>query len=450
MTVDELNGKNVAVCGVGVSNLPLIDFLLDKGAKVFARDKKTYEKMGNTATLLESKGVTLILGDDYLENITEDIIFRSPGIRYDKPQFVAAVNNGAVLTSEMQLFFELCPATIIGVTGSDGKTTTTTLISKMLEAQFGSERVYVGGNIGRPLLPVVEKMSKEDFAVVELSSFQLHTMTLSPHISVVTNISPNHLDYHTDMNEYIDAKKNIFIHNNNRRLVLNSHNDITDGFDRFAKKDAEIIKFMSEKGIYERDGAIYFGEEKILDISDIFIPGHHNVENFMAAIGALHGIVSNDVIVNVAKTFGGVEHRIEFVRELRGVKYYNSSIDSSPTRTIAALNSFKQKLIVISGGYDKHIPFEPLCEPMCRMVKKLILTGATAGKIKSALINSDEYKAMPFPIIEEPDFEKAVLKASSVAENGDIVILSPACASFDAFPNFEVRGRRFKEIVKSI
>ncbi|MCL2518876.1 MAG: Mur ligase family protein [Oscillospiraceae bacterium] len=402
-------GKTVTVVGIGVSNLPLIDFLLAHGAIVTARDIK-HKELPNVKT---------ICGEGYLDNITEEYIFRSPGVHPNK--FADAVRNGAVLTSEMELFFELCPAKIIGVTGSDGKTTTTTIISKLIEAQFG--HVYLGGNIGKPLLPEVEKMASEDYAVVELSSFQLMTMKKSPEIAVVTNISPNHLDYHKDMDEYINAKKNIYLHGC-KRLVLNYN----------------LREIMNEIP------AVYFntGEEFNLDI---LLPGRYNLENYMAAEAATRGICDFENLLKVAKTFGGTENRCEFVREMNGVKYYNSSIDSTPSRTAATLSAFERKVIIICGGSDKHISFDPLVETLCDKAKTVVLTGQTAPAIKTALIKSG--KNLPL-LIEESNFDEAVLKAIDCADPGDIVILSPACASFDAFPNFEARGNRFKEIVKNL
>lgn len=430
-----ININNAAVLGIGISNRPLIEYLLNKGAALSARDFKPREKLEPFVSEIESKGVKVICGENYLDGITEDYIFRSPGIRYDKPQLSEAVANGSVLTSEMELFFELCPAKLIAVTGSSGKTTTTTLISLMLKAQYGDEHVYVGGNIGKPLLPEVEKMTADDFAVAELSSFQLHTMKKSPDIAVVTNISPNHLDYHKDMDEYIDAKRNIYRHQKyGSRLVLNYGNPYTKAMSDDANDGVEVLFFNDNS-------------EPPLSKSEILIPGQHNVQNYAAAVTALRGYVDMSLIRDIAKTFNGVEHRNEFVRELRGVRYYNSSIDSSPDRTTAALYSYDRKVIVICGGYDKHIPFEPLVEPLCERAKTVILTGATAEKIKAALISSG--RKLP-EIIEESDFTQAVLKASKTAEAGDIVLLSPACASFDAFPNFEVRGNTFKKIVSDL
>ncbi len=446
----DLGGKSAAVVGIGISNRPLIDFLLEQGVKVTARDIKPREKLGEFADSLEAKGVKLICGDGYLDDITEEIIFRAPGIRYDKPGFVKAVENGSILTSEMELFFELTPARIIGITGSDGKTTTTTLTYMMLRDE--GYNVYVGGNIGKPLLPEVKRMKEGDVAVIELSSFQLHTMKRSPHISAITNLSPNHLDYHTDMDEYVSAKTNIFTHPDNEKIILNYADERTRELAHIARDDSEVVFFrdVNERGVYEKDGAIYYGFEHILDISDILLPGVHNVDNYMTAIALTHGLVRPETVRNIAENFKGVEHRCELVRVKDGVRYYNSSIDSSPTRTSAALNAFSEKVIVICGGYDKHIPFEPLAPLLADRAKRVVLTGATGPKIKAVL---DDYRAKGSAvpeIIEESDFDAAVKKAADSAVPGDIVILSPACASFDAFPNFEARGRHFKELINGL
>lgn len=444
----DFNNKKVCVIGMGVSNTPLVEWLLAHGAIVTARDKKDYDDLNDKAKALIDSGVKLISGEDYLADIEDDYIFRTPGLRYDAPELAAAVEKGSILTSEMELFFELCPAHIVAVTGSDGKTTTTTLISKLLES---AGKVYVGGNIGAPLLPFVEEMTEDDWAVLELSSFQLHTMKRSPDIAVVTNLSPNHLDYHRGMEEYVEAKKNIFLHQKpGAKLVLNMNNEITRSFESEAADGCEVLFFADEAGVCERDGAIWYKGERVLEISDILLPGHHNVENYMAAIAATYPIVGAEPIVKLARTFGGVEHRLEFVREKDGVRFYNSSIDSSPTRTTAALSAFKEKVIVILGGYDKQIPFEPLAKPLCEHCKTAVLCGATAKKIRDAVENSDEYKSAPFEMIDADDFEDAVRKAAEMASAGDNVVLSPACASFDAFPNFMVRGNRFKEIVRSL
>lgn len=455
-----INGKRAAVVGIGVSNTPLIDFLLANGAKVTARDIKTRDKMSELADTLEKKGVTLILGDDYLDDFTEDIIFKAPGIRGDLPQFVDAVSRGTVLTSEMEVFFEVCPCKIFGITGSDGKTTTTTLTYKMLDLEQkkrGTDsRVWVGGNIGKPLLPEIDSFKESDLAVVELSSFQLHMMKKSPFAAAVTNVSPNHLNWHTDMDEYTVSKENIFLGDGNERVVLNYGCDVTREMASLVNAPVTYFSYKcvpadGYAAVYERDGMIvHRGTDgnvtEILSTDDIKLPGRHNVENYMTAIALTWGFVSRETIVEIAKTFGGVEHRCEFVRQYNGVKYYNSSIDSSPTRTEAALRAFSEKVIVICGGYDKHIPYEPLAKPLIECAKKAVLVGATAPKIKAALLTCPDYSGSP-EIIEADTFEGAIAAARDAAEVGDIVILSPASASFDMFKNFEERGNYFKEIV---
>ena len=439
---NNFKNKTVSVAGIGISNKPLIDYLLKQGAVITARDMKSREKLGDITAELENKGIKLVCGENYLDDITDEYIFRSPGLKFDKPGLLKAVAGGSILTSEMELFFDLCPAKIIGITGSNGKTTTTTLISEFIKKQYG--KVYVGGNIGTPLLPLVDEMTESDYAVVELSSFQLQTMRKSPDIAVVTNLSPNHLDYHLDMEEYADAKKNILRYQKaGNRLVLNSALDFTDE----AQSGVELIMFNDTNGFYDTDGKIYYKNEFIMNTSDIFVPGHHNIENFMSAIAATYGFIANDIITETARTFKGVEHRIEFVRELNGIKFYNNSADSSPSRCSAALDAFNQKVIIICGGYDKQIPFDSLAQPLCEKAKIVVLTGATAPKIKDALINCGE--DLPL-IIEEPDFDNAVIKAYEKAQDGDIVLLSPACASFDAFLNFAVRGQKFKDIVNNL
>lgn len=464
-----LRGTRVAVVGLGISNLPLIDFLLSHGAQVTGRDKKTRTELGETADFLEKKGVHLLLGETYLEELDEPILFRSPGLRPDLPQFCKAVQNGALLTSEMELFLELTPATVIGITGSDGKTTTTTLTGRMFDTECkasGRGRIYVGGNIGTPLLSLVEEMSADDYAVVELSSFQLQTLKRSPTRAAITNITPNHLNWHTGMEEYIEAKANIYRHAPNTYLVANAENDVAR--ELAGKSGRKVCYFSSKKAFREDfdgllrggDAAIYLQngvitlwdegiEQAVLDTSEILLPGMHNVENYMTAIALTNGLVTRESIRLVAQSFRGVEHRLERVREVDGVTYYNSSIDSSPTRTAAALSALCEKPIVICGGYDKNIPFEPLAEVLCKRAKAVVLTGATANAIRQALDRCEEVQKRALPIYFEPNFAKAVALARDVATVGDTVLLSPACASFDAFKNFEERGNTFKAIVES-
>lgn len=457
---NHIKNKRVSVVGLGVSNVPLIEFLHGCGAVITARDKKPVEELGEAGEKLKSLGVRLVCGDGYLSDIDDDVIFRSPGIRYDIPEFTDAVSRGAVISSEMELFFELCPCDIIGITGSDGKTTTTTVTSLILKKQAeldGSKRkIYLGGNIGTPLIGYVEEIKPDDLCVVELSSFQLHTMTRSPHIAAITNITPNHLNWHTDMREYIDAKTNIFTHQSaSDRVVLNYENDVTA---ELAEKAKGTVYFFSSKrtppsdnAVYEENGVIYLKEngvpEKIMETADIRLVGRHNVENYMTAIALTAGYVTPEAVSGVAREFNGVEHRLEFVRELDGVKYYNGSIDSSPTRTIAALSCFDTPVVVILGGYDKNLDYEPLCEPLYKHAHTAVLTGQNAEKIYKALC--DHGIPEDFEMIKEPDFEAAVYAAKNAARPGDTVILSPAAASFDRFKNFEERGKIYKSIVQS-
>lgn len=444
-------GKNITVIGIGISNLPLIKYLVSLGTNVTACDRRSAEDLGENYTELEKLGVKFNLGDGYLNNLSGDMIFKTPGMRYDVPELLKAKENGSIVTSEMEVFFEVCPSHIIAVTGSDGKTTTTTLIHKMMtDAGY---KTWLGGNIGNPLLTDTEKMKENDWVILELSSFQLHTMRKSPEIAVITNISPNHLDMHKDYKEYIDAKKNIMLYQNEGdTLIVNADNQVTADIGKSANG---AVKYFSRNGmadVYLDGNIIKRGIVEILNIKDIKIPGMHNVENYMAAIAAVSGLVSKEVIVNVAKTFGGVEHRIELVRTLDGVKYYNSSIDSSPNRTINTLRVFPNKVIIIAGGKDKGIPYDEIGPALAEHVKVLILIGATSDKIQEALdaeINKTG-NGKDIEVIRATSYEDAVNTARSKAHDGDVVLLSPASTSFDMFRNFEERGNLFKKIVNEL
>ena len=453
--LDSIRDKKVYVFGIGVSNIPLIKMLRAHGIAVTACDKNTREGLGKTAEELEALGVKLHLGEGYMDGIDADLIFRSPGIRPDVPAFEAAVAKGAKVTSEMEVFFDVCPCKKIAVTGSDGKTTTTTIIAKLMEK--AGYTVHLGGNIGHPLLAETFDMKPEDVAVLELSSFQLMRMTTSPEIAVVTNVAPNHLDIHKGMEEYVASKKNVFLHQHpGDKVVLNRDNEITYAF--AAEAPGHVTLFsrqnpMDEGVVIENDTICVKknGDSRpVLPIRDILLPGVHNIENYMAAIGAVDGLVKDEVIREFAKSFGGVEHRIELVRELHGVKYYNDSIGSSPSRTIAGLRAFKQKVILIAGGYDKHIPYDVLGPDLVAHVKAMVLTGATAPKIRAAAEQAEGYDPRKWPIYDIDDFEEAIKKAQTLAQPGDVVILSPASASFDRFKNFMVRGDTFKRIVREL
>jgi len=463
----ELAGKRVALIGAGVSNMPLIGFLRAAGAEVTLREKKTAEELGARAEEIVSLGARLICGEDYLADLTEDIIVRSPGIRPDIPEFAEATERTSRLACEMELFAANAPCPVYAVTGSDGKSTTTTILSKLLTCKG---KVYLGGNIGEPLYQKTLDMTADDTAAVELSSFQLMTMDAPFASVIITNVTPNHLNWHTGMDEYIEAKKNIL-----RRAggaVLNFDNDVTRKIgEELISEGKTPVTWFSLDEMKQNHGAVrvFFldhqgdvrvreacGCEQILmNRRDVLLPGKHNVANYMAAAGAAWDVTTPEIIREVASTFGGVRHRLQFIAEKNGVRYYNSSIDSSPTRTAAAISALSEsaperKIVIICGGYDKNIPFEPLAEAIltCANIKSVVLTGATRDKIMAAMESSPLYADSKLTIHIEADFTDAVKASARLAEEGETVLLSPACASFDAFPNFEVRGEKFASVVR--
>ena len=441
--------------GVGVSNTPLIELLLHSGCDVTACDKRSFGELGETGERLRALGCRFRLGEDYHEALDEDIIFRTPGLMPFDPHLEAAKARGSVLTSEMEVFFALCPCRVIAVTGSDGKTTTTTIISELLKA--AGYRVHLGGNIGNPLLCEVPEIRPDDFAVLELSSFQLHSMVCRPDVAVITNISPNHLDKHKDYQDYIDAKAAIFRRQRaDDKLVLQADDEHAPYYAAMAP--GRVTYFQNGKTAGEgcfREGEEIFrvhgGErEFIMRRDEILLPGEHNVLNYLGAFEATVGLVSPEVCRRVAMSFQGVEHRLELVRVKDGVKFINDSIGSSPSRTIAGLKAMSVRPIILCGGYDKHIPFEPLGDALCQMAKRVYLTGDTALKIKDAIVNSPYYPGSGLCFELHEDFTENVLAAAAFAEAGDAVLFSPACASFDHFRNFAERGERFKEIVNGL
>ena len=453
--VNSIKDKRIAVIGVGVSNTPLINLLLSCGCNVTVCDKRSIGEMGMEALDLINRGAKLKLGEDYLEGLDHDIIFRTPGLMPFDPHLEAAKARGSLITSEMEVFFALCPCKIIAVTGSDGKTTTTTIISELLKA--AGYRVHLGGNIGHPLLCEIPETVADDIAVLELSSFQLHSMYCKPNVAVVTNISPNHLDKHKDYQDYIDAKRAEFEHQNeDDKLILNFDDEHSAYYAHFAHAPVSYFsdKNRVDRGVICENGVILrvngTEQQEIMGAEEIKLPGEHNLLNYLAAFAAVEGLVSNEICRQVAMTFAGVEHRLEQVRVLNGVTYINDSIGTSPTRTSAGLHALKVKPIVIAGGYDKHIPFDGLGDELCRFAKRVFLTGDTAESIHKAIVNSPYYAESGLEIQRIDDFKEAVLAASASAEPGDIVLLSPACAAFDRFKNFAERGKYFKEIVMEL
>ena len=467
-----IDGRATAILGLGVSNLPLARLLCEWGIPLTVYDKKSAEALGKDAMALQAAGVRFVSGDDCFANIEEPLIFRSPGIRPDLASLTAAVADGAELTSEIELLLRLSAAKSFAITGSDGKTTSTTLTGLFLKAEAERQnkgRVFVGGNIGTPLLTQADTMTDEDSAVLELSSFQLMRLSDAPRFSALTNLSPNHLDWHVDMAEYAAAKRHI-VGPNTERFVTNWENPDARamGLEIAASTKTKVFFFSSRANrpdafagcpkecslLYERDGQILLfdaesGKEiALLAVSRIGVPGRHNVENFMTAMGLTYGHVAIELYGKVADAFGGVEHRLEFVRRLDGVTYLNSSIDSSPSRTAAALSALDGRdIVVICGGYDKNIPYAPLAESLCRSVRAVVLTGATAQKIQEALDACPTYDPSRLTVAHEPDFRSAVLRARLLARPDGVVLLSPASASFDQFNNFAERGNTFKQIV---
>ena len=473
-----VNGRSCTLLGLGVSNLPLARMLLDAGIELTVADKKSPCELGEAALALQADGARFVSGEACFDRIDGELIFRSPGIRPDINGIERAIDRGAELTSEMELFLSLTDARTFAITGSDGKTTSTTLTGKFLEAhakRHGAGNVYVGGNIGKPLLTLCSEMDSSASAVLELSSFQLMTLKDAPAYCAITNLSPNHLDWHRGMEEYEAAKRHV-IGERTKRVVLNAESEATAriAVEELSLSKREVFLFSSRRkslfefseffntlgasegrlrSIYERNGVIVISdgerEEELLRVSDVLLPGRHNIENYMTAMALTYGQVDKDIYTDIARTFGGVEHRLELVRTLDGVDYYNSSIDSSPSRTAAALSALSGRdIVIICGGYDKKIPFEPLARSLCESVRAVVLTGATARKIREAIESFPEYDPEVLALIEKPCFEDAVLAARSLARRGGCVLLSPACASFDAFKNFAERGETFKKIVR--
>lgn len=451
--LNSIRSKSISVIGMGISNKPLIKLLVQNGIDFTLRDLSDKNKLDPAfLEILSENGVKTIFGSDYMKDINSEIIFRTPAVLPTEPELQKALLSGSQITSEMEVFMNLCPAKMVAITGSDGKTTSSSIIAELLHCE--GYKVHLGGNIGKPLLCKLDKISADDFVVLELSSFQLHSINISPHIALITNISQNHLDKHISFEDYIESKKRIFLNQKEGDiLVLNADDAICSEFAGTAKGE---IRFFSMKqalkdGCFCTDGTIYssrnYVSSALMPSGTILLPGSHNIANYMATFAALRGVVSDETCRKVAQEFRGVKHRLELVRKCDGISYINDSIASSPSRTIAGLNSVKTKPILIAGGYDKNIPFDKLADVISEKVKALILTGDTAEKIASAVRSSIFYRPENMPIIFAPDLETAILEAKKLATRGDIVLLSPACSSFDRFNNFAERGELFRKVV---
>ena len=454
---DYIRYRKVAIIGLGVSNIPLLDYLYEKKANVTIFDEREYSQIPKDVNEKISKyGFVLHFGKNclqYLKNF--NVIFRSPSCLPTKPELVEETNRGALVTTEVELLMKMCPAKIIGITGSDGKTTTTSLINSIL--QKAGYNTFLGGNIGTPLFTKLSEMTPEDIVVLELSSFQLMGMEVSPQIAVITNITPNHLNIHKDYQEYIDAKKNIFRYQDeNGIIVLNYDNEITRECAKEAK--GKVIFFSSktklDNGYIVDEDVIKECDDKvrkhILNTEDVILRGNHNYQNIATAIAATSSLVDIEIAVKAIKEFKPVEHRIEFVEEINGVKWYNDSASSSPSRTLSGLNAFKENIVLIAGGYDKNLDYTPLAKPIIDKVKTLILIGQTSGKIYEVVKNKLEEENKQLNIYMCETLEETIPIAKKNAKKGDVVLFSPASASFDMFKNFADRGNKFKELVSKI
>lgn len=434
---ERLKKSRIAIIGIGVSNLPLLDYLFELGSDVtIFSDKKIEVDLSKYNYKVYEDGLSLLKGFD--------IIFRSPGCLPTRSEIVKEKERGCYVTTEVQEVIKLTPSKVIGVTGSDGKTTTTTLIDLVLRSS--GYKTFLGGNIGTPLFTKIKDMTKDDIVVLELSSFQLMDMEVSPDISVITNIVPNHLDKHKDMDEYIDSKCNIFRHGSGK-LILNDDNEITKNL----KSDRDIRYFSrthKTNSFYTIDGYIYFEGKEVLDCKKLKLRGVHNYENICTCLAATFELIDFKKALDAICEFGGVEHRLEFVREIDGVKWYNDSVSSSPTRTIAGLESYPEKIVLIAGGYDKNLDYTPIAKPILNHVSKLILFGATSDKIYNAVMNEKTNEDIEIYI--EKTLDDVINRAKEVAVSGEVVLFSPASASFDMFKNFADRGIQFKNKVNKI
>lgn len=451
-------GKRVAVIGLGVSNAAVVRYLIQQGAIVTGCDRKSQGQLGPVFDAFASLPIELRLGEHYLDDLdTVDALVLTPGMRKDLPQLQRARARGIPITSETQLFFDHCGARIIGITGSSGKTTTTTLVGELLAASGLS--VYVGGNIGRPLLDMVDRIRPDQWVVLELSSFQLEQLEASPHIALVTNISPNHLDVHGTMEQYVRAKKRIYASQGQGDwLVL--HADDPWAGEMAAEAPGRVRWFRPggglPEGVFVEAGRIVMARdtsgqrtlEEVCRLDDIRLLGEHNLANVLSAVAVadLCG-VQLGTIRDVVRSFTGVKHRLELVRDVWGVRYYNDSIATTPSRAVAGIRAFSDPIILLAGGYDKGIPFDEMAECIVERVKLVVLMGDTANRIEDAIDAAAARRGTRPAVLRVKDFDSGVKAAVSRARAGDVVLLSPGCASYGMFSNFEERGQRFRRLI---
>ena len=457
---NNIKGKKIAVLGLGVSNIPAIIYLNRLGAIIYAHDRiETLEEKHDEIKKLDN--IRFYLGEENLKDLDKvDYILRSPGVKPFLPEIEDAINKGVKLTSEIELLVEYAPCKIIGITGSAGKTTTTTLVTEILKD--AGYNVWTGGNIGTPLFTKLDEIKQDDIIVLELSSFQLMTMKKSPYVSLITNIYEDHLDYHRDFNEYVMAKTNIFSHQSENDIcILNDDSEYTKDFEKIILDNNlknNVVYFsenmLDKNGAYLKDGNIYYNENgnvtHIIDTSKLKLKGNKNYLNVCSAICAVKPFVEFLDIAKSLEKFKGVEHRIEYVATKNGVEYYNDSISTTPGKAMAALTAFDKKIILIAGGYDKNLDYSNIGTHIIKACKEVILLGSTSEKIYTSIINDKEYNKEEINIEKVNTLEEAVTLASKCAKEGDIVIMSPASASFDMFKSYKQRGNIFKELVNNL
>lgn len=437
-----LENKNILIMGFGVTGKSSLKFLREFPVKIYIYDKNIDFQS------LKVDEDFIIFKDEDLDKI--DLIVKSPGIYPFDDLLVKAREKNIEIISDIELSYRyLKTDNVVAVTGTNGKTTTTTIVGDILKRKA---KTFVVGNIGRGILEITKEAKKDDFIVIEASSFQLEdTIEFKPHIALLTYVTSDHLDWHKTTENYVKAKLKIFANQDENDFAILNYEDrnLAKKYNIKAQKYYFSMEKISEKGSYFDDGKIYYNDgkntEEILDVKDLKIPGVHNIKNVMAAIiiAKLFGIDSNTIKRSIS-SFTGVEHRIEFVRELNGVKYYNDSKGTNPDSTEVAIAAMDGHVILIAGGYDKNSNFDNLIEKSKDKLKTVILLGETADKIS----NSCKKSKVEFYIVK--DLNKAVELAKKLSLKGEDVLLSPACASWDMYSNYEARGRHFKDLVREL
>jgi UDP-N-acetylmuramoylalanine--D-glutamate ligase len=450
-------GERVTIIGLGREGIALARYLSGRGAKVTVTDIKNANRLRSALDELTGLPIRYLLGGHPREALDADTIFVSPGVPMQIRLLREAQERGIALSSETKLFFSLCPAPIIGITGSSGKTTTTALVGEILKAQ--GRRTFVGGNIGSPLINLVDQLKEEDSVVMELSSFQLAGLDRSPHIAALLNLSPNHLDRHESMDDYVAAKTNIVkFQGPGDHAILNADQSLTREVARLCRGQVALFSHdeqVDAGAFLDRESVVvrWKGETRtVCDVSEIRLLGPHNVDNVLAACAITAAARADIGAMRTAVTsFGGVEHRLQPVAQIGGARYYDDSIATSPQRTIAALNSFANPIILLAGGREKHLPLEELAQLILARAKALVLFGEAAPLLEQAVLDANPAdRGRRLPIYHSADMREAVLAAARLTEEGDVVLLSPACTSFDMYKDFAERGAHFQSLVREL